>query len=164
MYVAEVRLVNFRSYRDAAASFGPGLNVVVGENAAGKTNLLEAIAVLGNLRSFRSGGARRLVRHGVAEFTLEGEARVERAPADVERAEAAYRAFYDDEYRPLYGDREARVLNTTVGRVFFAEVWPEQIGFVNKLVDKGMLGDMIWHCHKLAGHDRTVQALCGPFP
>jgi len=41
MYVAEVRLINFRSYRDTTVMFGPGLNVVVGENAAGKTNLLE---------------------------------------------------------------------------------------------------------------------------
>jgi DNA replication and repair protein RecF len=40
--VAGLRLVNFRSYCDAEVRFGPGLNVVVGENATGKTNLLEA--------------------------------------------------------------------------------------------------------------------------
>ena len=42
MVVSSLRLVNFRSYCDATVRFGPGLNVVVGENAAGKTNLLEA--------------------------------------------------------------------------------------------------------------------------
>ena len=41
MVVAGLRLVNFRSYRDAAVRFGPRLNVIVGENATGKTNLLE---------------------------------------------------------------------------------------------------------------------------
>lgn len=41
MFVSRLRLVNFRSYCDAVASFGPGLNVVVGANATGKTNLLE---------------------------------------------------------------------------------------------------------------------------
>jgi DNA replication and repair protein RecF len=41
VYVSRLRLVNFRSYCDAAVSFGPGLNVVVGANATGKTNLLE---------------------------------------------------------------------------------------------------------------------------
>ena len=41
MFVSSLRLVNFRSYCDATASFGAGLNVVVGQNAAGKTNLLE---------------------------------------------------------------------------------------------------------------------------
>ncbi len=42
MFVSRLRLVNFRSYCDATVRFGPGLNVVVGQNAAGKTNLLEA--------------------------------------------------------------------------------------------------------------------------
>ena len=41
MFVSDLRLVNFRSYCDASVSFGAGLNVVVGQNAAGKTNLLE---------------------------------------------------------------------------------------------------------------------------
>jgi DNA replication and repair protein RecF len=40
--VSSLRLVNFRSYCDATVRFGPGLNVVVGDNATGKTNLLEA--------------------------------------------------------------------------------------------------------------------------
>jgi recombinational DNA repair ATPase RecF len=40
--VSSLRLVNFRSYCDATVLFGQGLNVVVGENATGKTNLLEA--------------------------------------------------------------------------------------------------------------------------
>ena len=41
MYVAALRLVNFRSYCDSSVLFGAGLNVVVGANATGKTNLLE---------------------------------------------------------------------------------------------------------------------------
>ena len=43
-YLRALRLVNFRNYVDATALFGPGLNVVVGDNAQGKTNLLEAIS------------------------------------------------------------------------------------------------------------------------
>jgi DNA replication and repair protein RecF len=41
VYVAEVRLTGFRSYHHAVVQFSPGLNIVVGENATGKTNLLE---------------------------------------------------------------------------------------------------------------------------
>ncbi len=41
MFVSQLRLVNFRSYVDARVAFGSGLNVVVGANATGKTNLLE---------------------------------------------------------------------------------------------------------------------------
>ena len=42
MFLTGLRLVNFRSYCDTRVAFGPGLNVVVGDNATGKTNLLEA--------------------------------------------------------------------------------------------------------------------------
>jgi len=59
----------------------------------------------------------------------------------------------------VFGDAEAHVIETTVGRVFFNEIWPPEIGFVNRTIDKGVLGDLIWHCHKRAGHARTVQAL-----
>ncbi len=41
MFVSAVRLVNFRSYRDATVALQPGLNIVAGENATGKTNRLE---------------------------------------------------------------------------------------------------------------------------
>ena len=58
-----------------------------------------------------------------------------------------------------FGDKDARVLETTVGRVLFNEIWPPEMGFVNKLVDKGMLGDLIWHCHKYSGQKRTVDVL-----
>lgn len=43
-FVRAIRLVNFRSYPDSTAFFSPGLNVVAGDNAHGKTNLLEALA------------------------------------------------------------------------------------------------------------------------
>jgi len=41
VFVSAVRLVNFRSYKDATIALQPGLNIVAGENATGKTNLLE---------------------------------------------------------------------------------------------------------------------------
>ena len=58
-----------------------------------------------------------------------------------------------------FGDMDLNVIETTVGRVIFNEVWPSEIGFVNKKIDKGTLGDLIWHCHKRAGHEATVKTL-----
>jgi DNA replication and repair protein RecF len=43
-YLRALRLVNFRNYQDDTVVLAPGLNVVVGDNAQGKTNLLEAIS------------------------------------------------------------------------------------------------------------------------
>ena len=59
----------------------------------------------------------------------------------------------------VFGDKNKRVLVTTVGRVFFNEIWPEMIGFVNILVNKEKLGNLIWHCHRSAGHARAVKVL-----
>jgi len=58
-----------------------------------------------------------------------------------------------------YGNRDLRIIETTVGRVIFNEVWPTELGFVNDKVDKGKLGDLILNCHQVSGHARTVKAL-----
>lgn len=52
--ITDLRLQNFRSYKDAAFELDPGVNIVVGPNASGKTNLLEAILVLARGTSFKA--------------------------------------------------------------------------------------------------------------
>ena len=58
--------------------------------------------------------------------------------------------------KTVYGNSEKKVIETTVGRVLFSEIWPEDLGFANKVVGKGALGDLIWNCYKHCGHERTV--------
>ncbi|HJQ29239.1 MAG TPA: DNA replication/repair protein RecF [Rubrobacter sp.] len=67
-YLRALRLVNFRNYVDATALFAPGLNVVVGDNAQGKTNLLEAVAFNVTGSSPRTPKENEVVRWG-ADFT-----------------------------------------------------------------------------------------------
>jgi DNA replication and repair protein RecF len=67
-YLRALRLVNFRNYVDATALLAPGLNVVVGDNAQGKTNLLEAIAFNVTGSSPRTPRENEVVRWG-ADFT-----------------------------------------------------------------------------------------------
>ena len=52
----------------------PGLNVFVGRNAQGKSNLLEAIALLGTGKSFRTSRERDLIHEGLEIATISGEA------------------------------------------------------------------------------------------
>ncbi|MCL2342421.1 MAG: DNA replication/repair protein RecF [Firmicutes bacterium] len=54
MRVDRIELKNFRNYENAAAGFSPGINVIAGENAQGKTNLLEAVFLLSGGKSFRT--------------------------------------------------------------------------------------------------------------
>lgn len=51
--ITDLRMQQFRSYKDASFEFGPGVNIVVGPNGSGKTNLLEALLVLARGSSYR---------------------------------------------------------------------------------------------------------------
>ncbi len=55
-----------------------------------------------------------------------------------------------------YGDAKNRVIVTTVGRVNFSEIWPEEMGLFNKAAGKSQLGELIWKCYKVCGHEKTV--------
>lgn len=52
--ITDLRLQNFRSYKDDSFELSSGVNIVVGPNASGKTNLLEAILVLARGQSYRA--------------------------------------------------------------------------------------------------------------
>lgn len=53
MYIESIHLRGFRNYTDREITLSPGLNVLVGSNAVGKTNILEAIQLVAAGRSFR---------------------------------------------------------------------------------------------------------------
>ena len=72
MTVDQITLDFFRSYVHAQADFDPGVNVIVGENAQGKTNLLEAVAYLSSASSHRARYDRELIRHGEDHAFLRG--------------------------------------------------------------------------------------------
>lgn len=61
MKLRRITLDGFRNYTDFTADFSPGVNVIWGENAQGKTNLLEAIGFLSGARSHRARGDKELL-------------------------------------------------------------------------------------------------------
>jgi DNA replication and repair protein RecF len=82
-HLQALRLVNFRNYADVTILLDPGLNVVVGDNAQGKTNLLEAISFTVTGSSPRTPKENEVVRWG-EDFTRT-EARVSLDGASLER-------------------------------------------------------------------------------
>ncbi|TPR17657.1 DNA replication/repair protein RecF [Apilactobacillus timberlakei] len=61
MNLKEIELHHFRNYDDVHMQFSPGINVLLGNNAQGKTNMLEAIYVLALTRSHRTSNNRDLI-------------------------------------------------------------------------------------------------------
>jgi DNA-directed RNA polymerase subunit beta' len=61
--------------------------------------------------------------------------------------------------KTVYGNEELAVIETTVGRVLFNQIWPQELGFYNKVAGKKQLSDIIWRCYKAVGQARTVETL-----
>ena len=73
MNLRNIRLRDFRNYENLDLEFAPGVNLIVGRNAQGKTNLLEAISYLGSGRSFRAQRTGEMIRFGGDFADLEGD-------------------------------------------------------------------------------------------
>lgn len=64
MHLTRLKLIHFRNYEQLNISFYPGVNVLYGKNAQGKTNILEAIHICGNGKSFRVNADSKTVMEG----------------------------------------------------------------------------------------------------
>ena len=64
MHLVHLRLRDFRNYARLDVDFPSGFHLLLGDNAQGKTNILEAIYLLATLRSFRGVGGAQMIRHG----------------------------------------------------------------------------------------------------
>ena len=73
MNLCKIELRNFRNYEHVQLDFDPGVNLIVGDNAQGKTNLLEAISYLGSGKSFRAMKTSEMVRFGADFADIEGQ-------------------------------------------------------------------------------------------
>ena len=76
MMITKLHIRNFRNYQNVDLSFDSGVQMILGKNAQGKTNLLEAILYLSTTRSHRSNDDRDLIRYGEELFIIEGEVAV----------------------------------------------------------------------------------------
>lgn len=72
MRINELSLSGFRNYRRQSLTFDPDCNVIYGENAQGKTNLLEAVVYLSCGKSPRTHADKELIGFDAAGAVLEG--------------------------------------------------------------------------------------------
>lgn len=84
MQLQKLWLTDFRSYESAELALTPGLTAVLGDNGQGKSNLLEAVAWLATLESFRGVPTDGLVRVGADRAVLRAEGEREGRPTLVE--------------------------------------------------------------------------------
>lgn len=59
----------------------------------------------------------------------------------------------------VFGKKEKKIIVTTGGRVRFNEIWPDELGFMNRNITKKAIGEIIWKCYQTVGKERTVTTL-----
>jgi DNA replication and repair protein RecF len=72
VHLAHLRLRDFRNYPRLDADIAPGFHLLLGDNAQGKTNILEAVYLMATLRSFRGVGGAQMIRHGQKGYFVGG--------------------------------------------------------------------------------------------
>ncbi len=77
MYIKSLKLENFRNYNNISVNFHPGVNILIGDNAQGKTNLIEAIYMMSFAKSFRTRKDRDIImfdrNYAKVEAVIEGD-------------------------------------------------------------------------------------------
>ena len=71
-YLKDVQLKNFRCYDDYNVSFNEKVNIIVGNNAIGKTSLLESVCFLGLCKSFKTNTDSDMIKSGENYFYIKG--------------------------------------------------------------------------------------------
>ncbi len=157
MWVESLSLRDVRNIRAIEITLSPGLNVFVGENAQGKTSLLEAVGLIARGRSFRSDDAQAMIRRGASG--LRAAARTRHAQQQSELAVeigAAGRQFQVDgravaprEYR---GRLEVAVYSSARLRLIQGSM-KERRAFL----DRGAAALWPSYQHALRGFERALQ-------
>jgi DNA replication and repair protein RecF len=121
MRIDELKLRSFRNYTALDLLPGEDLNVLVGENAQGKSNLLEAIYLLATSKSLRATRESELVRHSAELATVTAQVAREREP-DVEVELTIFAT--DKKSVRLNGVKRSRVLELLgqLNAVFFGSI------------------------------------------
>jgi DNA replication and repair protein RecF len=142
VWVRRLRIRDLRNIQDETVDLHPGLNVFFGENAQGKTSLLEAVGLVARGRSFRTDDAPSLIRRGAdgllaqadageeAPATLEVELRPERRAFRVDGRDVAPREYHGRLEVVVYSTDRLRVVRGSMRdrRQFLdrqaAALWP----------------------------------------
>ena len=73
MFIKNIKVENFRNYENQLIEFNKNINIIYGNNAQGKTNLLESIYFLGLGKSHRSIDDKELIRKGSDSLSVYAE-------------------------------------------------------------------------------------------
>jgi len=157
VHLLKLRVFNFRNLEEQNLLLAHGTNLFVGPNGQGKTNLLEAVYLLGYGKSFRTAAPRDCVRHGENQCCVEGTIEQGGVTKDLQVWIGT-------------GEKKLLLHGKTVGIEEFAGTMPvlafahEHLGIIRggpnerrSFLDRAMIALYPGHIHHLASYGRAVK-------
>ena len=123
MYIKNVKLKNFRNYDELDVDFKKDFNLIYGDNAQGKTNILEAIYLLGIGRSFQTNQDQELIKIG------ENSAKVEITYKTKDRAGTITCEISDKKSFYLNGIKQKKI-SDIIGKINLVLFYPDNINII----------------------------------
>lgn len=84
MILTKINLINFRNYKKISLKLNKNINIFIGNNAQGKTNILESIYILAITKTYRYGTESSLIKKGAEQAKILGNLNVNGVPKDLE--------------------------------------------------------------------------------
>src|SRR5689334_2701619 len=127
MHLEKLHLLNFKNYAEANLTFSPRINVLVGKNGSGKTNLLDAIFYLAFTKSAFSTTDQHCIQHEQPYFMVKGGFRTGNASNEIVSSvqQGAKKVFRE-------GVNEYEKLSDHIGKYPVILVAPDDVDLVKE--------------------------------
>ena len=124
MILKELKIKNFRNYKDVSINFSPKINIIYGDNAQGKTNLLESIFVLGITKSHRSFIDNNLIKKGEKKAYIKGIVEIDSINTKLE-------IIIENKNKQLkIDDKEMKKISDYISKMNIIIFYPEDLGLI----------------------------------
>ncbi len=130
MILKELTLRSFRNYNESIFNFSDKINVLYGNNGLGKTNILEAIYMLGNGISFRTRLDREIIKHGNDNYFIRGIFREDNLSYDT-TIEITYQKKQKKVFKKAFMDKkEISSRKDLIGKILYIIFLPNDTDLV----------------------------------
>ncbi len=128
MILKSLKLINFRNYDNLEINFSPEINFITGDNGSGKTNILEAISIISNLKSFRNINDNSIMKWNNSSYYCAGEV----ADSEFYKFEVGYSIHNNVPKKKIKIDtNEIKKISDYYGKLITVNFVPTDINIIN---------------------------------
>ena len=121
LFLKEIKINNFRLFENKEFRFSPSINILLGDNASGKTSVLEGISILGVTKSFRTNDDKEIVHKGKDFYFVKGDFIID------EQKEEVIVSYTEKGKKINYNGELLKKLSDFIGKIKVVSFSPEDL-------------------------------------